>query len=315
MSDQVIRVATRGSALALAQSGALMERFQSRFSEYSFELTIIKTTGDKLQTASMSNPGASLPKGLFTKEIEEALLSGDADMAVHSLKDLPTELPDGLILGCIPARVDPRDVLVVTENGVSSFEAVAERGALATSSVRRAAQARHLAPNLETREIRGNVGTRLRKLLDNPDFAATILAAAGLERLGFEIDANHRLHGPDAPEGVFAYPLEPSEMIPCVGQGALGVEIRAGDARIEGLCREIECRETVAATRAERAFLRTTGGGCQTPVGAAATVVGDALTLNAISFLGESPRRGRIEGTIQEAESLGRRLAEELRPS
>jgi len=314
MSDRIIRVATRGSALALAQSGALMERFQTRFPEFSFELIIIKTTGDKLQTASMSNPGTTLPKGLFTKEIEDALLSGDADMAVHSLKDLPTELPEGLGLGCVPARVDPRDVLVVKEKGVMSFEDVAQRGALATSSVRRAAQARYLAPDLKTLEIRGNVGTRLKKLLDNPEFAATILAAAGMERLGFEIDADHRLIGPEAPDGVFAYPVAPADMIPCVGQGALGVEIRADDVRVEALCREIECADTVAATRAERAFLRTTGGGCQTPVGALGTVVDATLTLDAISFLGNEPRRGRIEGSVEEAETLGAQLAEELRP-
>ena len=231
-----IRIATRGSALALAQANMVLAQCRAAFPGESFELNIIKTTGDKLQTASLAS--GNLPKGLFTKEIEEALLDGSGDLAVHSLKDLPTELPAGLKLGAVSTRADVRDVLVrragmEIANGQSPI-AVLPRGAtVATSSTRRRAQLLHARPDLKIVEIRGNVGTRLRKLAEQTELDAIVLAAAGLERLHFSTAGSTQLSGPDVPTGLIATPIPVEEMLPCVGQAALGIEIRENDPRLE----------------------------------------------------------------------------------
>ena len=182
-SSSTIRIATRGSALALAQANMVLAQLRAAFPGESFELQIIKTTGDKLQTASLASP--NLPKGLFTKEIEEALLNGQADLAVHSLKDLPTELPAGLQLGAVSVRVDVRDVLVTRRSPAlnsqpATLNSLPLRATVATSSTRRRAQLLDHRPDLNIVPIRGNVGTRLRKLAEQPELHAIVLAAAGL---------------------------------------------------------------------------------------------------------------------------------------
>ncbi len=308
-----IQIATRGSALALAQANQILARCQVEFSDENFALNIIKTTGDKLQTASLAS--AELPKGLFTKEIEEALLDGSGDLAVHSLKDLPTELPAGLKLGAVTKRADVRDVLVYRRREFPEglmLRGLPHGAVLATSSTRRAAQAREVRPDLQVVPIRGNVGTRLRKVAEQPELHATMLAAAGLARLGFRISEDGTLSGEGVAEGLAATALAVEEMLPCVGQAAIGIEIRANDPRLEAMCVRLNHRDTEICVRAERAFLRAMGGGCHLAVAAYAEHSGDALRLRGVSYLGQSPRRGDLSGSWDQPEGLGAELAAAL---
>jgi hydroxymethylbilane synthase len=325
-----ILIATRGSALALAQANTVLRLCRAAFPDLRFELRIIKTTGDKLQTASLAS--AELPKGLFTKEIEEALLRDEADLAVHSLKDLPTELPAGLVLGATLKRADVRDVLVQRAPALSApAEPPREPGApagltllaagatVATSSTRRRAQLLDLRPDLNIVPIRGNVDTRLRKVAEQPEFDATILAAAGLGRLGFEIQPGGRLidhrptdSGPARPANLAAlsvWLLDPEAMLPCVGQAAIGIEVKAANARVAPILKALDDLETHLCVTAERAFLTAMGGGCQLAVAALAQIEAGRLRLRAVSFLREKPRRGEISGLPAEAASLGMQLA------
>ena len=309
-----IRIATRGSALALAQANMVLAQCRAAFPGETFELNIIKTTGDKLQTASMAS--GKLPKGLFTKEIEEALLDGSGDLAVHSLKDLPTELPAGLKLGAVSTRADVRDVLVCRASQLSTFNfqlsTLPDRATVATSSTRRRAQLLHARPDLKIVEIRGNVGTRLRKLAEQTELDAIVLAAAGLERLHFSTVGSTQLSGADVPPGLIAMPIPVEEMLPCVGQAALGIEIRENDPRLEKIIAPLNDSATQACVTAERAFLRAMGGGCQMAVGALAELGDGQLRLRAISFLGATPRQGERSGAVREAVNLGESLAREL---
>lgn len=318
MPDQeIIRIATRGSALALAQANQILAQCRAACPERQFEIKIIRTTGDKNLTASLANPGASLPKGLFTKELEIALLNGDADLAVHSLKDLPTELPDGLKLGATPPREDPRDVLVFPTHKTEAFDGplceLPEGATVATSSNRRKAQLLRLRPDLKIVEIRGNVGTRLRKVKEQPDLHATILAAAGLKRLGFTIDERGAMSGQDVPEGIQTRILTTQEMLPCVGQAAIGIETREKDPRIDAICARLNHADTFACVTAERAFLSATGGGCATPVAALAEVDQQALSLRANSFIDERFRDFAGSGHAAGAAQLGAEAAAALK--
>lgn len=326
MSDsQPILLATRGSPLALAQANTVLALLRAAFPNRAFDLRLIKTTGDKLQKASMANPAASLPKGLFTKELEIALLAGEATLAVHSLKDLPTELPGGLELGAVLPRADARDVMVfrcanssigrgyTADMTIEDFPAGA---VIATSSTRRREQLLARRSDLTIVEIRGNVGTRLTKVATLAELDATLLAAAGLFRLGFRIAADGALSGPtpDAvPAGLLGVCLDPQEMIPAVGQAAIGLECRADDPLALELCARLNDATTMHAVTAERAFLRAMGGGCQSPVAAHAIVLDGCLRLNGVSFRNGPGRHGEIAGSACDAEKLGRRLAEQLR--
>jgi hydroxymethylbilane synthase len=333
-STEPLRIATRGSALALAQARLVQALCQGGFPRLKTEIKIIKTTGDKLQSASLSNPGQELPKGLFTKEIEEALLANEADLAVHSLKDLPTELPPGLVLGAVPRRADPRDVLIYRDARAVEGRALEEwapgqrgwRGfqkglrvaglpdgaVIGTGSVRREAQARILNPGLKFSAIRGNVGTRLRKLADEPGLDAVILAAAGLDRLAFVIFPDGRLKGEGVPEGLLASPIEPEEMAPCAGQGAIGIEIREQDEGAREICGRINHFPSFQTAAAERSFLRAMGGGCQSPVGAHGRLLGHQIHLSGVIV--SEAGAGRAEGSdlAREAERLGRAVAAKL---
>lgn len=251
---------------------------------------IIKTTGDHMQTASLALAGG---KGLFTKEIEEALLSGQIDLAVHSLKDLPTESPQGLTIAAVPPRANPFDAIV----GARLPDLVL--GALVgTSSPRRAAQLRILRPDLKIEPIRGNVDTRLRKLREG-EFDAILLAAAGLERLGLTRE--------------IAEVFTPDRLCPAPGQGALGVQTRVGD-EAQRICQRLNHQASSQAVQAERAVLAGLGGGCQLPVGAYATVENDALKLSAVVVAPDLPVliRASITGRAGDAERLGRSLADDL---
>ena len=320
-NDSVI-IATRGSALALAQANLVIGQCRTIFPRLRFEIQIIKTTGDKLQTTSLAS--ANLPKGLFTKELEVALIQGEADLAVHSLKDLPTELPAGLKLGAVSQRADVRDVLIyrnasVAVPGVSGFEPglsirkLPAAATIATSSERRRAQLLEARPDLKIVPIRGNVPTRLQKLAERPAMDAIILAAAGLERLDFQIGSDGRLSGEAVPEGLLARQLEVEEMLPCVGQAALGIEVRAQDGRMASICEGLNHYATQQCVTAERAFLKAMGGGCQIPVAAYAQAVDKQLHIRGVSFLGEKIRRGQARRPMDEAEQLGCDLAGQLK--
>lgn len=334
MGKPTIYLATRGSALALTQTRIVLAQCRREFPDLSFDIKIIKTTGDKLQVASLSD--AKLPKGLFTKELEAALLNGEADLAVHSLKDLPTELPTGLKLGAVSQRADPRDVLIVraSRSGqtstlslgrgqgegvqhkpaalISSTAALRTGAVVATSSTRRQAQLLERRPDVRIVPIRGNVGTRLNKLAAQEDLDGIILAAAGLERLGFQIASNGTLSGEGVPEGLRALPIDPSEMLPCVGQAVLGIEVRENDPLVQPVCDKLNDSLTLQCVRAEREFLRAMGGGCQIPVAGFAEVDGSEMRMRAVSFLSDKPRRAEGRGSLEDPEDLGRGLARQI---
>lgn len=326
MSDKPILICTRGSALALAQANMIAAQCRAAFPDLAFELKIIKTTGDKLQKASMAQPNASLPKGLFTKELEVALLAGAADLAVHSLKDLPTELPAGLKLAATPKREDVRDVLIyrevggaATKGGRSGLPANAtlrdfpQGATIATSSTRRKAQLQRVRPDLNIVEIRGNVATRMKKVAEQADLDATVLALAGITRLQFKITADGHIHGQEVPPGLLATVLDVETMLPCVGQAAIGIEIRVNDERIEKICARLNHPATFQAVTAERAFLAAMGGGCQSPVAAYAEISGPTLSMRAISFRDGPAKSAAGKASLNEAAMLGAKLATDLR--
>ena len=325
-SNRPILIATRGSALALAQSNMILAECRAAFPTLAFELQIIKTTGDKMQTASLAQENKALPKGLFTKELEVALINQDADLAVHSLKDLPTELPPGLKLGAVGKRENVRDVLIYRD--AKFVKAKPElRGyppnlklkdlpagaVIATSSTRRKAQLLAHHPKLKIVDIRGNVATRMQKLMVKSELDATVLALAGITRLNFKITPEGKLLGDAVPDGLLATVLDVDMMLPCVGQGAIGIEVRADDERIKEICARLNHYDTMQAVTAERAFLAAMGGGCQSPVGAYAEVAGEKLHMRAVSFLHETVRRADANRPIKEAVELGEQIAGELR--
>jgi len=315
MIEPPILIATRGSALALAQANMVLAECRGKFPKFSFALKIIKTTGDKLQSVAMSRIDANLPRGLFTKELEVALLKGRADVAVHSLKDLPTQLPDGLKLGGVAGRrADVRDVLIYRDifKPKTKLADFPPDLTIATSSTRRKAQILARRPDFKAIEIRGNVPTRLQKLASQPEIDATILAAAGLGRLLIQITAGGRLKGEHTPGSLAATILDTDEMLPCVGQGAIGLEIREDDQRMAGICRRLNDEETFQCVTAERALLRAMGGGCQTPVGAHARVDGEEIHLRAISFLTDAPRKAEGRAPLSAADALGEQVAGQL---
>jgi hydroxymethylbilane synthase len=327
-SEKSIVIATRGSALALAQANLIANQCGKLFPRLRFELKIIKTTGDKMQKTSLVEGG--LPKGLFTKELEVALVKGKAAMAVHSLKDLPTELPAGLTLAATTERADVRDVLVYRSAEYLAEHAPEDsqlRGfkpkltlkdfpkaaTIATSSTRRKMQLLAARPDFKVVEIRGNIPTRLQKIAERPELDATVLALAGLVRLNFRIKSDGKLIGNGVPNGLLATVLDLDVMLPCVGQGAIGVEIRADDERVAKICKRLNHFNTFQCTTAERAFLRAMGGGCQSPVAAYAEVIGDKIAMRAESFIQKTVRRFEAKRPIAEAILLGEKVATKLK--
>ena len=297
MSDaRPIRIATRASELALRQARIVESALASR--DVLAELKTFRTTGDKRLDEPLSAIGG---KGLFTKELETALLKGTVDCCVHSLKDLPTESPDGVTIAAVLVREDPRDVLVL--NDVIEAEGLHDipRGSrIGTSSLRRRAQVLALRPDLDVVELRGNVPTRLRKV-DEGQVHAAILAAAGLHRL-------------DARQRISAY-LEPPEWLPAAGQGAIAIQIRADDERMRELVVRLNDEATMVATTAERAFLAALEGGCQVPIGALALETGDGMVLHGLiaDVTGRHVVRGRRPFDADDPALVGVRLANDLR--
>ena len=320
-AERPIIICTRGSALALVQANLIAAQCRAAFPALTFELQIIKTTGDKLQKSSLSQKGETLPKGLFTKELEVALANREADIAVHSLKDLPTDLPDGLILAATPKREDVRDVLIyrapsATLRGFPPHATIRDfpQGAtIATSSTRRKMSLLAVRPDLNIVEIRGNVSTRMQKVADRGELDATILALAGMTRLQFKINPDGTIIGDAVPAGMLASVLDLETMLPCVGQGAIGIETRAGDERIAAIMAKLNHAETFQAVTAERSFLRGMGGGCQSPVGAHAVINGDTISLKAISFRDQTVKRGEASRPVAEAAALGEQIAAQLK--
>ena len=256
--DRPIRVGSRGSPLALVQDEEALLPLRARHPGLEFEVVVVRTSGDANQTAPLAGMGL----GVFVSQIEERLLSGDLDMAIHSLKDLPTRLPEGLTLGAILQRRDPRDVLVNRWN--CRMSELPEGARIGTSSPRRAAQLRRYAPGVRVVPIRGNVETRLRKA-DGDEADGAVLAAAGLVRLGIQ-------------DRVSDY-LSPQRFVPPPGQGALAVEVREDDRRMLEILECVEHPATRFEVTAERAFLETLGGGCSLPVGAYARTMGHELLM------------------------------------
>ena len=289
-----VKIGTRGSQLAIWQSSYVKQQLLHYHSDVKIELKIIKTTGDTIQDRSLIGLG----KGVFTKEIEVALINKDIDLAVHSLKDLPTELPDGLCIAAIPTREDPRDVLV-TSSGRHLSDLVSD-ARIGTTSPRRKSQLLHIRPDLKVVNVRGNVDTRLRKLKET-DLDGIILAAAGLKRLQRE-------------DEITQY-FETDEIIPAVGQGALAIETRDSDEYTKALLSPINDSVTGAEIAAERTVLESLGGGCQLPIGAYAKQHNEKLSL--IGTVCHPEGRLRIvetaTGAIDDPQELGRIVAENLR--
>jgi hydroxymethylbilane synthase len=285
-----LRIGTRGSPLALWQANHIAERLRPLAAPRLVEPIHIQTAGDVVRGA-LSQIGG---EGLFTKEIQVALLAGTVDVAVHSLKDLPTTPVAGLTLAAVPRRGPMGDVLVSRRH--RSFDALPHGAVVATSSIRRRAQILHRRPELKPIDIRGNVETRLRKLTEQ-GFDATILAEAGLVRLGLTEQMTEV--------------LDTSWMLPAVGQGALGLECRADDAPTHALLAQLNDLATSRAVLAERALLRGLGGGCQVPIGAMAVVEGDVLRLRGVVLPPDGTQRvaAEVSGPVGEAELLGHRLA------
>ena len=294
-----LRIGTRGSPMALIQTARVRDRLIEAHpglgAAGAIEIVTIRTTGDRVQDRRLDEIGG---KGLFSKEIEEALLAGAVDLAVHSLKDMETWLPDGLEIACVLARDDPRDVLL-SANG-ASLTALPKGAKVGTASLRRQAQLLRLRPDLSVLPIRGNVNTRIDKLMAG-EFDAIVLALCGLERLG--------------KAGLATEILPPEVMLPAVGQGALAIECRAGDDALRQLLDPLHDPGTAACVGAERAMLAALDGSCRTPIAGLAERDGDRLTLEGLLLKpdGSSEVRARRTGATGDAAALGAALGSELR--
>ena len=295
MKKDTIIIGTRSSKLALWQAEYVKNCLEKEYPELTVELKLMTTKGDKILDAPLAKIGG---KGLFTKELEMDMLAGGIDIAVHSLKDMPTEVPDGLVISAITKRFDPGDAVV--SPSYQTFDKLPQGAKVGTSSLRRKAQLLHARPDLSIQDLRGNVNTRLRKL-EEEHFDAIILAVAGLKRLGF---------------GDRITDILPQTMVlPAVGQGALAIETRADDAKVRELIGFLNDPETARCATAERAFLGRVEGGCQVPVGVYATPAGAGkLQVEAViaSLDGVRLYRDRIDGRTADAEDLGIQLADRL---
>lgn len=292
--SQTIRIATRKSPLALWQAEEVARQLKLHHPEIQIELIKMLSKGDKILDAPLAKVGG---KGLFVKELEQAMLDGQADIAVHSMKDVPMAFPEGLHLPVIMQREDPTDAFV--SNHYSSLEALPENARIGSSSLRRQLQIKEVMPGAQMLNLRGNVNSRLQKL-DNGDYDAIILASAGLIRLEFEDRIKSR--------------LTPEQSLPSVGQGAVGIECRVGDARIEALIAPLNHTDTSLRLHAERAMNKRLNGGCQVPIAGYAILEGDELYLRGLVGRpdGSEVIRGEVRGPQTEAESLGVKLAEQL---
>ncbi len=290
----ILRLATRKSILAVTQSTWVKDRLEVMNQGLDVELVRITTKGDRILDVPLARIGG---KGLFVKDIEEALLAGEADFAVHSLKDVPAEVPEGLEVSVFPEREDARDAFI-SRNG-AELAALPSGSRVGTSSLRRMVQLRSRRPDLEIISLRGNLDTRLRKL-DTGEFDAILLAAAGLKRLGLA--------------GRVTEFLDPEVMLPAVGQGALALEFRTDDPVTRGILAPLHHQKTAVCVASERAFLSRLEGGCQVPIGAHAVQEGDTLRLSGLVANEDGTRVIRREkiGPVSSPETLGTALADEI---
>ena len=294
MSDKTIRIGTRKSDLAMWQAREVSDALSRAFPGLNVEIVKISTKGDAVLDVALSKIG---DKGLFTREIELALSDGRIDMAVHSLKDLPTALPEGLVIGGVLPRGEVRDVLISTQK--FSLKEMPDGSRIGTSSLRRQAQLLHFNPNLEVVDIRGNVNTRLRKMKED-HCDALLMAGAGILRLGLDHEISDF--------------IDPSIILPAVSQGAVAVEIREDDPEMEAFMKGVNDMSTWQATMAERAFLRTIEGGCQVPVGCFSQATDSSIRLTGMvaSVDGRQLLRESVEGALDDAETMASGLASEL---
>ena len=292
-SRRPVVIGTRGSPLARLQAEEVATALRRQHPDREVRLHVVQSRGDREREASLVDLGL----GVFTGELEAALLAGDVDVAVHSLKDLPTETPSDLTIAAVPPRQDPRDVLVSRDG--SALDGLAPHARVGTSSPRRVALVLAQRSDVEMLPIRGNVETRLRKAMDG-QYEAVVLAAAGLRRLGLE--------------GHAAEVFDPTVFVPAPGQGALAVEVRADDPEMAELVGPLSHHPTAAAVTAERAFLRSLGGGCRVPVGAYGRVEGETLLLTGLVVSDDGSRvyRTTLDGRASDPDDLGRRLAREV---
>ncbi len=290
-----IVIGSRGSELALWQSNFIKKELEKKNKSVTVEIKIIKTTGDKILDVALSKIG---DKSLFTKELENALLKNEIDLAVHSLKDLQTQLPEGLKLAAVTKRHPVEDVLISKKKG-TTLQSLKENAVVATGSLRRKSQLLHLRPDIKIEELRGNVPTRIKKFLES-GWDAIILARAGVERLKLQ--------------KYISSIISTDEILPAVGQGALGIEINKGNNFVEEILCELHDEPTYKAVLAERALLRTLEGGCQVPIGAFAEVKTNGLYLDAMvgSLDGTLTFRKKAKGSKAEPEKLGKNLAKDL---
>ena len=291
---QHLTIGTRGSQLALIQANAVAEEMRRRVPHVEIGICEIRTKGDRDQRTPLQEFQGT---GLFVKEIEKALLVRTIDVAVHSMKDVPTEMDERLTIGAVPPREDARDVLI-SRAGLTLAE-LGEGAIVGTSSLRRQAQLLRQRPDLQIKELRGNLDTRLRKL-DEGQYDAIMVAMAGLARMGLSARATQI--------------LDIETFVPAVGQGALAIQVRKDDARTQEVVHALNCTASEMAVRAERAFLARLGGGCQIPIGAHGTIKDGALTLVGCVChpRGERHFQDRLSGSVSGAESLGGQLAERL---
>jgi hydroxymethylbilane synthase len=294
MEINIVKIGTRGSPLALRQSTWVKEALSGHYPYLEIEMVPIKTTGDKILDVPLATIGG---KGLFVKEIEEALLERRIDLAVHSLKDMPGEIPEGLTIGAVPIREDPRDVLI-SRDGLSLKEIPGQKK-IGTSSLRRQAQLLHYRPDLEMIPLRGNLETRIKKI-ESENLAGIILAAAGLNRMGFQ-------------DQVSQY-LDLNICLPAVGQGALALEIREGDLGVQELIQVIHHEATALCTKVEREFLSRLQGGCQVPVAGHAWMEGHRIIMKGLiaDLDGRTIIKDQLEGPLSDSAGLGILLAERL---
>jgi hydroxymethylbilane synthase len=295
LAKQKLIIGSRASDLALWQANFVKRELEKKNKNVSVEINIIKTKGDKILDVALSKIG---DKGLFTKELEHELLKGTIDIAVHSLKDLQTEIPNGLKLACVTKRHEVEDVLIAGKKGMT-INKLPEGATVATGSLRRRSQLKHLRPDINVVELRGNVPTRIQKFIDSK-WDAIILARAGVERLKLKKHISSYL------------PLD--EFLPAVGQGALGIEIRTDNKFAEEVVKSIHHNDTYSAILAERALLKTLEGGCQVPIGALAEVRTNGLYLDGLvgSVDGTITFRKRMRGSKVNPEKLGKALAKDL---
>ncbi len=294
MADSILRIATRKSPLALWQANHVRDALLARNPGLEVELVTMTTQGDKILDTPLAKVGG---KGLFVKELEAGMLGGRADLAVHSMKDVPVEFPEGLGLAAVLPREDPRDVLI--SNEYSGIDTLPQGARVGTSSLRRQCQLRRIRPDLRVLDLRGNVNTRLGKL-DNGDYDAILLAAAGVRRMGWEARITEL--------------LAPERFLPAIGQGAIGIEIREDDDRVRELVGALNDARTATRVRAERALNEALQGGCQVPIAGYSEISHGVIVLRALVGRpdGSDMVQGVISGRPEDAAELGRVLAEDL---